>query len=474
MTGLQTTLRDSIRRLQLDRFDLIVLAFIVGILAVTGIVIAAGEHVGVYVVEDGYGPTGIVGGSSTVRIQFSEAMATRSVIDHFRIAPDVPGDFSWFGQSTLLFTPHQVLQAGQTYTVTITAGARSAQRKTALQTDFSWSFSVQLPRVVFLAPSDTLVRNLYRTDLQTGAVEQLTTSEYGIEDFAVSPNGGEIAYSQADPDGTINLWLLDLADQRARPLTNCIEARCYAPSWKPDGTQIAYQREDHNRGTGLTARSSRAWVVDLATLQTQLLFADAQILGEHPSWSPDGQAIAIFDPALPGIRIHNFATGSDTVIDTIQSATGWWSPNGQKLVYPVLARGAAGTQFYTHLEMAALDSDLLTRISTLDAAPVEDGEAVWSPNGQRLAITRIYLDERYTPGKQIYLLDLETGQAEALVVDADYFHAALHWDAAGQRLVFQRYPLHQPDAVPEVWTYDLHTGQLQQRATNAMMPQWIP
>lgn len=474
MSNSQTTPPTRFKRLQVDRFDLIVLIFVVVILAITGIVIAAGDQVGVYVLEDGYGPTGVVSGSSSVRVEFSEAMVPQSVIERFRISPDVSGDFSWIGQSTLLFIPQQPLQAGQTYTVTIEAGAWPAQRETALSEDFSWSFDVRLPRTVYLAPSDKSVRNLYRTNLETGSVEQFTTSEHGIEDFAISPNGKAIAYSQADHDETVNIWLLDLAARTNRPLTNCVNARCYAPSWKPDGTQIAYQREDDNQGTRQNARSSRAWVVDLDTLQSQLLFADAQILGERPSWSPTGEAIAVFDPSLPGIRVHDFSTGTDTVIDTMQGTSGWWSPDGQKLAYPVLARGAAGVQFYTHLEMAALDSDLLTRISALEDTPVEDGEAAWHPDGEQLAITRIYLDERYTPGKQIYLLDLETGQIQPLVVDANYFHAALHWDAAGQRLVFQRYPLNQPDAVPEIWTYDLQTGQLQQQATNAMLPQWLP
>jgi peroxiredoxin len=89
-------------------------------------------------------------------------------------------------------------------------------------------------------------------------------------------------------------------------------------------------------------------------------------------------------------------------------------------------------------------------------------------------VTRRYLDDRFTPGKQLYLLDPETGEAQPLVVDAAYYHAGARWDPTGERIIFQRYPLHQAGALPSVWTVDLGTGELKQVAENAMLPQWLP
>ena len=191
-------------------------------------------------------------------------------------------------------------------------------------------------------------------------------------------------------------------------------------------------------------------------------------------WSPTGQRIAVFDAAAQGIRIHDYAAGSDAIIESMQGVVGRWSPDGQKLVYPMLTQGALGSEFYTTLEITDLEAMTRQPIGGPDGAPVNDGEGVWSPGGQRLVVTRRYLDDRYTAGKQIYLLTLETGEAQPLVVDAAYYHAAVSWDPSGERIIFQRYPLRQPGARPSVWTYDLGTGELRQVADNAMMPQWIP
>jgi Tol biopolymer transport system component len=158
----------------------------------------------------------------------------------------------------------------------------------------------------------------------------------------------------------------------------------------------------------------------------------------------------------------------------MEGIVGHWSPDGHKLVYPVITQGALGSQFYTVLEITDLETMTRQPASEPDGAPVDAGEGVWSQDGRRLLVTLRYLDDGYTPGRQIYLLNLETGEAQPLVVDPAYNHAALSWDSAGQRIIFQRYPLQQPGARPSVWTYDLAIGELRQVADNAMLPQWIP
>ncbi len=323
-------------------------------------------------------------------------------------------------------------------------------------------------QIVYLAPAGAYARNLVLADL-SGSVRQLTDTAHGIEDFAVSPDGQQIAYSLNNADGTTDIWLFDLASGGARALTNCVRAVCTAPAWNPDGAQLLYQRREFNTPD----RDSWVWVVDVTTVQTHLLFDDPQIRGADPVWSPDGRRVAVFDPGVQAVRVHDFDTGTDTIIDSTTGISGAFSPDGSKLVFPVLVSGAIGQEFYTHLEMVDFVGQAGGLVTGDRDAPIDDAFAAWSPDGTKLALARRYLDSRYTAGRQIYLLDLTSGDVTPLVVDPAYNHAGLRWDSAGRRLVFQRFALAEADALPEVWVYDLDTGALTHVADDAFLPAWV-
>ncbi len=330
-----------------------------------------------------------------------------------------------------------------------------------------------LSGVVFLGPADAYARNLYLAQLDTGTVTPLLSQPVSIEDFAPAPGGTQIAYTQNNDDDTADLWLLDVASGATRRLTHCVRARCSSPAWNPEGTQIAYQRQDFSAGSEGATRATRVWVVDVGTAQSHLLFDDPQRLGGDPLWSPDGQRIAIYDAAAGGIRVRNLRTGEEMFLVSEPGDTGAFAPDGTRLVYPFLVRGALGQEFYTHLALADLSADTQVSLSGEPDALVEDAFAAWSPDGARLALARRYLDERYTAGKQIYLLDVATGAVTPLIVDAAYTHAAPQWDSSGRWIVYQRFALNAPNAQPEVWIYDTQTGQARLLAENAFFPAWV-
>jgi len=331
-----------------------------------------------------------------------------------------------------------------------------------------------MPGVLFLGPADAYARNLYLARLDTGTVVPLTDSPRNIEDFAPAPDGTQIAFTQNNDDGTADLWLLDVASGATRRLTHCVRARCSSPAWHPEGTQIAYQRQDFSAASQSATRATRVWVVDVGTAQSHLLFDDPQRLGADPLWSPDGRRIAIYDAAAGGIRVRNLRTGEEMFLVSEPGDTGAFAPDGTRLVYPFLVRGALGQEFYTHLALADLSADTQVSLSGEPDAPVEDAFAAWSPDGAHLALARHYLDERYTPGKQIYLLDVTTGAATPLIVDAAYTHAAPQWDSSGRWIAYQRFSLDSPDAQPEIWVFDTQTGQARLLAENMFFPAWLP
>ena len=117
------------------------------ILALIGIglaVVAARRSVSIE--QNGVAPAGEARGNVPVRVRFSREMDRASAEARFRIAPDVPGEFTWSDDRTLVFTPQRALPAGQTYTVTIDSRRGGASGAT-LDRPFTWQFAVLPPRV---------------------------------------------------------------------------------------------------------------------------------------------------------------------------------------------------------------------------------------------------------------------------------------------------------------------------------------
>ena len=98
----------------------------------------------------------------------------------------------------------------------------------------------------------------------------------GPTDPAPSPDGKTIAIAAR---GWI--WLLDPATGVARRVTSgpALDSR---PAWHPDGTRLAFLRDDSERLT--------IWSLDIASGEETLLFEDDSIVLD-PAWAPDGETL---------------------------------------------------------------------------------------------------------------------------------------------------------------------------------------
>lgn len=339
----------------------------------------------------------------------------------------------------------------------------------------------QVARVAYLAPVDSAPQNIWAVDPQTpDNPQQITFSQYGIYDFSPDPTGRYIAYAENTPTGVTELFLLDLANNTARQITNCQQedASCDTVAWRPDGQVFAYQRRDLNTALGLGVSAPRIWIMDLSVnpASTFPLFSDTQTLGTEPVWSGDGTKLAFYDSFGQGVLVFDFnALSEDQRIKFIPAAngsTGVLSPDGERLAYTDLVFGAEGQSVRAVLNLANLTDGVSEPLS--DNANVDDGSLpAWHPDGQRIAFTRQYLDgEQATRGQQLYLYDFAADSIETLIFDEDYNNGALFWNPAGTQIVIQRTPF--GGGLPELWTYTLETRTLQKIATNAFLPRWVP
>jgi len=152
-----------------------------------------------------------------------------------------------------------------------------------------------------------------------------------------SPDGRRLAFV-TDRTGTLNIWIRDLATGRDAQLTHLSDSAALSARWSPDASEIAFLDQD-----------GALWVVDAATGDLQKIF-DATFEPGRPSWSPDGNHIALaavvpysrrYREGLSKILVVNRHTGEGTYVDpaphrSLQTRGDdgpVWSPDGTKLAF---------------------------------------------------------------------------------------------------------------------------------------------
>jgi Tol biopolymer transport system component/imidazolonepropionase-like amidohydrolase len=265
-------------------------------------------------------------------------------------------------------------------------------------------------RVAFVALGD-----LWLADAARGSVvpQRLTHDAFVEADPVWSPDGTRLAFS-SDRDGSMDLWIHELATAGDRKLAS----RALAAAWAPDGADIAYLNPQ-----------SELHVVSVASGETRRARERLNEPG-RPSWAPDGTAVVMSTlrpystrfregvnqvlwvpidrrerPSPPGRSERWFTPVAHKAIGMRESSGPVWSPDGTQMA-------------------AIVDGHLV-------AWPVSrDGTPLGSPRrlSSNLASTPSWTgDSRsllyQTPGR-FHLVDVVTGRIRDIVPQLSWTPAA--------------------------------------------------
>jgi Tol biopolymer transport system component len=208
----------------------------------------------------------------------------------------------------------------------------------------------------------------------------------------LSPVGSRLVYGLLQPDGTYDLYLMELDGTRqvSNDLLLAGPGDLTDTSWSPDGTRLLVR-------SGVEGEGSRIYLLELATGSLQPILDNAS----NPEWSPDGSRVVYvgYRREAPG-NADIFVAGADgsepqAVVDTgNDDYFPSWSPEGGEIAFTSRVDGGDQDVFVVDVSGGHL------RNLTADSPDSEETYG-WTPGGRILFLS----DRSRTGGTFMYFMD---------------------------------------------------------------------
>ncbi len=411
-----------------------------------------------------------------IRLEFNRAMDRVSVETRFALSPEVAGRNRWEG-NTLVFSPIEPWPAGQEIVVQLAAGSRSTRFLPMLRA-FHGSFHTGEARLTYLWPADGAA-DLYLLTPDSGEQVRLTHSEAGVLEYTPARDGSSIVYAALRSDGISELRRLDLITQGDQVVLECpAGSRCQAPALSPAGDLLAYEQFEWQTSDsgGRVPGPRQVWLLSLADGAAPVQVPPPGQVTSSPIWSPNG-LLSFYNASLRAVGLVR--PESLVPINLIPNGLGLlgaWSPNGDYLLLPeIVFEDEQPTDqvsgFSSHLFQVEPETAIRQDLSF---GQVEDASPAYSPDGEWIAFGRKYLDERWTPGRQLWLMRSDGSEPRPLTDEPDFNHSSISWSPDSGSLAYMRASSVDPNLPPEIWVTDLAGSASLRLAEGGYLPQWIP
>lgn len=423
------------KQLKFQSLDLTAGGLSIGLIVVIALVILVGTWEGVRVDLAGLDQKGEIGPYGPIVLTFSEPVNQTVVQSLFSIQPRIVGRIDWADSKTLRFVPQQPLQASIDYRVAIQTGSLG-NNGLFLRKTYSSSVHVRKPQVVYKV-SVSNGDQLWIVDTAGKYARQLGKFDKAIFDLDTAPNGEYIIFSALNDKQGSDLWYLDRSGTSLRIFLDCGADRCTGPAISPNSQQVAYTRETAPLTPSMPIGAPRIRVVNVQSGEDRPLYADPQIIGFGPGWSPNGKYITSYDGVQALIRVVNVQSGEQF---SLPSATGGdmpsWSPDSKTILFTDDTQDSTGAS-WTQVKMANVATgEISIWIGKSDPQDYQYGELAWSPNSYD-----IVLGTRVAPNftsRGLWLVQPDLLGGPVIASDPNYIYQGPKWDMQGNELVFQQ------------------------------------
>lgn len=434
--------------------------------AAIGLVILLGGQMGVRAAAD-LPEGGLVGPYPVITLTFSEPVDPELTAALWTLQPQVDGLIDWPNPRTLRFTPSHPLSLDTVYELTLRPGAVTPDGR-EIERAQTWIVRVREPLAVVLR-SVNGDSGLWAVNLDGNTSHRLTSESVKVISYDAARSGDYLVYCSANEQGGIDLWRVSRAGGDDVVLLDCGRDRCTAPAISPDGARVAYSREAAGPGPDLPYGSPRIWMLDIANGQNGPVYADQQVIGYGPSWSPDGARLASFDGLSDQLRILDLTSSEQFIFPSETGDTVTWSPDSTLFLFTDMLQDENGLRTQVRRADLTLNkTDVLIGLN--DRRDYSYGSLAWSPLGDRVVLGLRVAEDK--PGESLWLFDPVVLEGPMIANADGVTYNAPVWNPWGTALLFQQFKL-RGEYVPEVSLWSV--GDVEPRLlTEGLMPRWLP